>query len=260
MSGQSPRSPGRASAKAGGRTTLSVFDVSSRTLRAAGDHVAAGDENGRREPGRDARGRFREAGRSGDRLRHPRRASGDGLGGRTPRFRRSSRCATTDSDPERRWPSLPAGLLVIGSESGVVLIVDPATGAEVRRMTGAPPLTSNDLAAVSKDGTTLLTTGTRGVAVWDLMSYRSVVVESHAGRPVRERCPGNDHRQGALRELARRSAVPRSAQWSSDRPDVRPAGRQRLGRGRDSERPVSSSNSATAGRSWDGGTSTARAR
>jgi DNA-binding SARP family transcriptional activator/WD40 repeat protein len=64
------------------------------------------------------------------------------------------------------------GELIVGSESGVVRIVDAATAQEVGRLSGAPPLTSNALARVSADGSALLTTGDQGVAVWDLVSHQ----------------------------------------------------------------------------------------
>lgn len=76
----------------------------------------------------------------------------------------------TNSENVRHTAALsfrPDGLLLAGSISGVVQLVDPASGHSVRRFTGAPILTSNNTFATSPDGTALLSTGTAGVVRWD---------------------------------------------------------------------------------------------
>ena len=155
----------------GGRTTLSVFDGASRTLRAAETMLPLEMRTVAVSP----TGTYVAVSGKQDGLvtvYDTTRTSGGGLEG-ARRVPAVEPVRYNGLRPRAALAFTPGGLLVIGSESGVVRIVDPATGAEVRRMTGASPLTSNELAAVSKDGATLLTTGTRGVAVWDLMSYRS---------------------------------------------------------------------------------------
>jgi WD40 repeat protein len=64
------------------------------------------------------------------------------------------------------------GSLVVGSEVGIVRVVDPADGHVLRRMTGAPWLTSNRAVALSPDGSVLVTAGSRGVVGWDLGRHR----------------------------------------------------------------------------------------
>ena len=66
------------------------------------------------------------------------------------------------------------GLLLAGSEVGVVRLVDPATGRVVQRFTGAPDLTSNNAIALSQDETVMVSAGTRGVAGWDLQTGRQM--------------------------------------------------------------------------------------
>ena len=66
----------------------------------------------------------------------------------------------------------PDGALVVGSEVGQLRIVDPATGRVIRRLTGAPPLTSNNRLLLSPDGSVLVSTGWRGVVRWDLARGR----------------------------------------------------------------------------------------
>jgi DNA-binding SARP family transcriptional activator/WD40 repeat protein len=61
----------------------------------------------------------------------------------------------------------PDGQLLTGSTSGVLRLVDPATGRETRRFTGAPGLTSNNTFTSALDGRALLSTGTAGVVRWD---------------------------------------------------------------------------------------------
>lgn len=63
------------------------------------------------------------------------------------------------------------GTLVVGSEVGVVRLVDPASG-QARRLTGGPDLSSNNLVAASPDGNALVTAGTEAVVRWDLASGR----------------------------------------------------------------------------------------
>ena len=60
------------------------------------------------------------------------------------------------------------GSLVVGSEVGIVRVVDPGDGHEIQRLTGAPWLTSNRAVAQSPDGSVLVTAGRRGVVGWDL--------------------------------------------------------------------------------------------
>ncbi|MGZ4615387.1 MAG: WD40 repeat domain-containing protein, partial [Actinomycetes bacterium] len=60
------------------------------------------------------------------------------------------------------------GLLIAGSRIGVVRIVDPRNGHLVRRLTGAPTLTSNNNVALSADGSVLVTTGSRGLVRWNM--------------------------------------------------------------------------------------------
>jgi len=62
--------------------------------------------------------------------------------------------------------------LVVGSEVDVVRVIDPHDGRETARLDGAPWLTSNRAAAVSADGSVLVTAGSRGVAGWDLRTKR----------------------------------------------------------------------------------------
>jgi WD40 repeat protein len=64
------------------------------------------------------------------------------------------------------------GLLVVGSEVGIVRVVDPRNGREVSRLTGAPRLTSNNAAALSSDGSVLVTSGSRGLVRWDVRRGR----------------------------------------------------------------------------------------
>ena len=66
----------------------------------------------------------------------------------------------------------PDGTLLVGSEVGVVRIVEPGNGREVRALTGAPDLTSNNTFAQSADGAVLLSTGSSGVVRWDLRGGR----------------------------------------------------------------------------------------
>ena len=61
----------------------------------------------------------------------------------------------------------PDGQLLAGSTTGVVRLVDPATGRETRRFTGAPALTSNTTFTSTPDGQVLLSTGTAGIVRWD---------------------------------------------------------------------------------------------
>jgi DNA-binding SARP family transcriptional activator/WD40 repeat protein len=66
------------------------------------------------------------------------------------------------------------GRLVVGSNQGVVRIVDPASGTVLERLTGAPALASNNLVLASADDTAIVTTGSRGVTGWDLRTRRAL--------------------------------------------------------------------------------------
>ncbi|MEP6760886.1 MAG: BTAD domain-containing putative transcriptional regulator [Sporichthyaceae bacterium] len=83
---------------------------------------------------------------------------------------------------------LPDGSLLAGSEVGIVRVVDPATGQVVRRLTGAPPLTSNNTFTLSGDGSVVVSTGSAGVARWDLThggtAWAVDVPESRCGTAV----------------------------------------------------------------------------
>jgi DNA-binding SARP family transcriptional activator/WD40 repeat protein len=68
----------------------------------------------------------------------------------------------------------PDGTLVIGSPTGVVRVVDPATGGVVQELTGAPDGSSDAYAAVTGAGREVVTTGARGVARWDRATGRPV--------------------------------------------------------------------------------------
>jgi WD40 repeat protein len=68
----------------------------------------------------------------------------------------------------------PDGTLVVGSPTGVVCVVDPATGAVVQELTGAPDGSSDAYAAVTRSGREVVTTGARGVARWDRATGRPV--------------------------------------------------------------------------------------
>jgi DNA-binding SARP family transcriptional activator/WD40 repeat protein len=83
---------------------------------------------------------------------------------------------------------LPDGSLLAGSEVGIVRVVDPATGEVVHRLTGAPPLSSNNTFSMSADGSVVVSTGSAGVARWDLTQGRTMwfvdVPESLCGASV----------------------------------------------------------------------------
>ena len=64
------------------------------------------------------------------------------------------------------------GRLVVGSEVGIVRMVDPATGRELARLNRSARLTSNDQILLSPDGSVLVTTGSEGVTRWDLHTNR----------------------------------------------------------------------------------------
>jgi WD40 repeat protein len=59
------------------------------------------------------------------------------------------------------------GRLLVGSPTGVVRVVDAATGAVVSTWTGAPPGTSERALVVSADGRVVVSAGTGGVVRWD---------------------------------------------------------------------------------------------
>jgi WD40 repeat protein len=63
---------------------------------------------------------------------------------------------------------LPDGTLVLGSAVGVVRLIDPASGAVRRRLSGAGALTSNLTVVATDDATALVTVGSRGLVRWDL--------------------------------------------------------------------------------------------
>jgi DNA-binding SARP family transcriptional activator/WD40 repeat protein len=64
------------------------------------------------------------------------------------------------------------GLLVVGSEIGILRVVEPATGRIVEVFDGAPDLTSSTAIVMSPDGAILLSTGPRGVIRWNLSTHR----------------------------------------------------------------------------------------
>lgn len=77
-------------------------------------------------------------------------------------------------DGQRRTAGLAFtsdGTLAVGSEVGVVRLVDPVTGS-ARRLSGGPDLSSNNLVAVSADPDVLVTAGTDALVRWDLSSGR----------------------------------------------------------------------------------------
>jgi WD40 repeat protein len=57
---------------------------------------------------------------------------------------------------------------------GIVRVVDPATARELRRLEGAPPLTSNNNVVLSPDDSVLVTTGTEGVVRWDTRTGKPI--------------------------------------------------------------------------------------
>jgi len=66
------------------------------------------------------------------------------------------------------------GLLVVGSSTGGLDVVDPATGTVVEEFTGGPELTANTAVALSADGRVLVTAGPNGAVRWDLDTRRPV--------------------------------------------------------------------------------------
>ncbi len=77
---------------------------------------------------------------------------------------------------------LRTGLLAIGSQSGVVRLVDPRTGHEVRRLDG-PPETSESTLTTTPDGLTLIGEGYQGTDAWDLATGKV-----NWSRPAPGRC------------------------------------------------------------------------
>ena len=64
---------------------------------------------------------------------------------------------------------LPRGDVAVGSQNGTVRILDPRTGAEQRRLTGATE-SSEVVISVSSDGRTLVASGAHATEAWDLGS------------------------------------------------------------------------------------------
>ena len=159
----------------GGRATLAVYDAASPAASAARHPAAARCRGSRGQPDRTLRRGLRLRRRPSPDLRHPGTARLPVLldvSQRTP--------GSGDSDPSARHRTSPGtvrhtaalmfrpdGQLLTGSTSGVLRLVDPATGRETRRFTGAPGLTSNNTFTGTPDGRVLLSTGTAGVVRWD---------------------------------------------------------------------------------------------
>jgi DNA-binding SARP family transcriptional activator/WD40 repeat protein len=72
------------------------------------------------------------------------------------------------------------GSLIVGSESGPIRIIDPATGRVTRRI-DAPPLTAHYLLRVSSDGRSLTTVGVEGVAHYDIATGAALWPEPAPG-------------------------------------------------------------------------------
>lgn len=70
-----------------------------------------------------------------------------------------------------------AGELLAGSERGQLRVIDPVTGRVVRRLTGAPPLSTTNRLVQSADGTVLVSTGTDAVVRWDPENQRPLWVQ-----------------------------------------------------------------------------------
>ena len=68
------------------------------------------------------------------------------------------------------------GLLIVGSELGILRVVEPTTRRVVKELTGAPELTSNGSIATSADDKILVSAGARGVVRWDLSTNRPLWV------------------------------------------------------------------------------------
>ena len=81
---------------------------------------------------------------------------------RPARHRRSTASGTPP--PSRS----PGGRLLAGSVVGVLRAVDPGTGRVLRRLTGAPDLTSNNSLALSATHGSVSAAGSRGLVRWDL--------------------------------------------------------------------------------------------
>jgi WD40 repeat protein len=66
----------------------------------------------------------------------------------------------------------PDGHLLAGSQAGAIRLLDPRTGVELRRIDG-PRETSENILRLTRDGTSLLTSGARGAMRFDLASGRA---------------------------------------------------------------------------------------
>jgi WD40 repeat protein len=64
------------------------------------------------------------------------------------------------------------GFLVVGSEIGILRVIEPSTGQLVETFAGAPDLTGNGSIALSPDDKVLVSAGPRGVVRWDLSTNR----------------------------------------------------------------------------------------
>jgi DNA-binding SARP family transcriptional activator/WD40 repeat protein len=60
------------------------------------------------------------------------------------------------------------GMLVVGSEIGILRVIDPTVGKVIEQFSGAPDLTSNGSFALSPDDEVLVSAGPRGVVRWDV--------------------------------------------------------------------------------------------
>jgi class 3 adenylate cyclase/WD40 repeat protein len=68
---------------------------------------------------------------------------------------------------------LPDGTLAVGSQQGAIRIVDPATGAELRRLEGPREMSEGEL-VMAPDGASLYGGGARGTMAWDLTSGQTM--------------------------------------------------------------------------------------
>ena len=96
----------------------------------------------------------------------------------------------------------PDGDLAIGSQFGPIRIVDPHTGAELRRL-DSPQETSNLRIVFTQDGTEMVTIGSFGMMRFDVASGEPAV----AGAATRAVLRHLGIRRAARRVVVRRRAV-----------------------------------------------------